>query len=94
MKKKSILLLLGVLLSLAQWGDTFAQCAMCRATVESNVSSGESTIGAGLNNGILYLMGLPYLLLAVVAFAWYRYSKKQSAQREKIASILRTRLSS
>lgn len=54
---------------------TMAQCAMCRATVENNVSSGESGIGAGLNAGILYLFAVPYLLFAVIAFFWYRSSK-------------------
>ncbi len=39
--------------------DVTAQCSMCRAVVENN----ESNIGQGLNNGILYLMAIPYALL-------------------------------
>jgi hypothetical protein len=43
-------------------------CAMCKAVVESGEGSGhifggEQSIGKGLNNGILYLMAVPYLLL-------------------------------
>ena len=38
----------------------FAQCAMCKSVVESNIEGG-SAIGAGLNDGILYLMAMPYI---------------------------------
>ena len=37
-----------------------AQCAMCRAVLESE--DGQST-AEGINNGILYLMVVPYLLI-------------------------------
>jgi ABC-type glycerol-3-phosphate transport system permease component len=39
-----------------------AQCAMCRATAESGNSNGQHVAG-GLNNAILYLMIIPYILL-------------------------------
>lgn len=58
----------------------FAQCAMCRASVENNVSNGETSIGAGLNNGILYLVVMPYLMAAIIGFLWYRSSKKKKAK--------------
>ncbi|WP_423191589.1 hypothetical protein [Cecembia calidifontis] len=58
----------------------YAQCAMCRATVENNVSNGETTIGAGLNAGILYLFAMPYLIAAVIGFLWYRAAKKRKAK--------------
>ncbi|MFD2202195.1 hypothetical protein [Shivajiella indica] len=54
-----------------------AQCAMCRASIENNVSNGETTIGAGLNTGILYLFSMPYLIAAVIGFLWYRHAKKR-----------------
>lgn len=60
-----------------------AQCAMCRATIENNVSTGNRTLGAGLNKGILYLMAMPYLTLAVLAFFWYKQSKKRQADMQK-----------
>ena len=59
---------------------SYAQCAMCRASVENNVSNGETTIGAGLNNGILYLFVMPYLMAAVIGFFWYRTAKKKKAK--------------
>lgn len=71
---KKILTLLPAFILLAS-ADLLAQCAMCRATVENNVSNGEIGIGAGLNFGILYLFVMPYLAIAVVGFLWYRKSK-------------------
>ncbi|GAA4443721.1 hypothetical protein GCM10023188_44660 [Pontibacter saemangeumensis] len=64
--------------------DAYSQCAMCRATVESNVGTGkghnhepESEVGSGLNTGILYLMVIPYLLIGTVGFLWYKNSRKK-----------------
>lgn len=57
-----------------------AQCAMCRATVESNTKTKANKIGSGLNAGILYLLATPYLAFAVVGFLWYRNSKKKHAK--------------
>ena len=71
---KSVLFSIAFLVSL-NYG--MAQCAMCRVTIENNVSNGDTTIGAGLNLGILYLFITPYLLIAVIGFLWYRHSKKR-----------------
>ena len=56
--------------------ETQAQCSMCKAVAESNASGGGS-VAEGLNNGILYLMAFPYVLMALVAFIWYRNKKSQ-----------------
>ena len=56
------------------------QCAMCRASVENNVSNGDASIGAGLNNGILYLVVMPYLMAGIIGYLWYRASKKKKAR--------------
>lgn len=60
--------------------SSFAQCAMCRASVENNVSNGDTSIGAGLNNGILYLFLMPYLIAATLGFFWYRTAKRKRAK--------------
>lgn len=64
--------------------DAFSQCAMCRATVESNVGTGskepENEVGSGLNTGILYLMIVPYLLIGTVGFLWYKNSRKNACK--------------
>jgi len=49
-----------------------AQCAMCRAVLESEV--GQET-AKGVNNGIVYLMVIPYVLIGGLAFYLYRYLK-------------------
>ncbi len=57
-----------------------AQCAMCRATVENNVSNGEVGIASNLNTGILYLFFAPYLVIGVVGYFWYKSSKKNASK--------------
>jgi hypothetical protein len=61
----SLLLLAALLLPLT----SEAQCAMCRAVLESeeNVSVAE-----GINNGIVYLMAIPYILIGALFFFIYR----------------------
>jgi hypothetical protein len=72
----TFLLLFGLLVHSA----TFAQCAMCRASVENNVSNGDTSIGAGLNNGILYLFLMPYLIAGTIGFFWYRAAKNKKSK--------------
>lgn len=69
--------------------STFAQCAMCRATIENNVSNGDVGIGAGLNFGILYLFVMPYLLIGTIAFFWYKNSKANAKKLELKRNITR-----
>jgi hypothetical protein len=45
---------------------------MCRATAETAAKHLDRGIGAGLNSGIIYLMGIPYMLLMTVAIVFYR----------------------
>lgn len=49
-----------------------AQCAMCRATAESSIEGDGYGIATGLNNGIIFLMGIPYILLAILFAVFYR----------------------
>ncbi|MDF2447753.1 MAG: rane protein [Bacteroidota bacterium] len=58
-----ILAILILLLILPEFAD--AQCAMCKASVESSQGQKNSVAG-GLNQGILYLMAVPYVLLAFI----------------------------
>lgn len=59
---------------------TYAQCAMCRASVENNVSNGDTSVAAGLNLGIMYLFVMPYLIAMVLGYFWYRNAKKRKAK--------------
>ena len=52
-----------------------AQCAMCRASLESE---GNTTKAEAVNDGIVYLMVIPYVLVGVVGVVVYRmYSKRK-----------------
>ncbi len=56
-----------------------AQCAMCRAALESEESGVQAE---AVNDGIVYLMAIPYLLVATIGYAVYRlkYGKKKEAK--------------
>ena len=49
--------------------DLSAQCAMCRAVLESG---SDTSAAEGINNGIVYLMAIPYILVGVVFYAVYK----------------------
>ncbi len=69
-------------------GETMAQCAMCRATLENNLSNGDPGIAAGINFGILYLFVAPYLAVAVVAFFWFKTTRSNAKKElERRAAI-------
>ena len=55
-----------------------AQCAMCKAVVEANLNEGGS-IGAGLNQGILYLMAMPYIAALLFGIFYYLQKRQPTA---------------
>ena len=71
MKSKLFILVLFLLLAIF---SAESQCAMCRAVLESD-ESGQAA--KGINNGIVYLMIFPYLLIAGVGYTIYRSRKKE-----------------
>ena len=75
MKKVKTLLTLLIMILLFLNTESNAQCAMCKAVVESNMEAG-SNIGKGLNAGILYLMSIPYLSIFFFGALWYFQNKK------------------
>ena len=64
-KKQLISFIIIVLIMLAFPDFAAAQCAMCKASVESSQGQANSVAG-GINKGILYLMAIPYLLLMFI----------------------------
>lgn len=70
MKKNIIFLLVFVFLISI---PVDAQCAMCRAVLESEEGGGAAK---GINNGIVYLMVFPYLLIGGVGYFIYKSRKK------------------
>lgn len=69
--KKVIILVFSLLIPILNW----AQCAMCRTQIKNNVSAGETSMAEGLNNGIMFLFFTPYVVVFVIIFLWYKYSK-------------------
>jgi hypothetical protein len=51
-----------------------AQCAMCRAAL---TSEGNKAKAAAVNDGIVYLMVIPYLLVGGIGYAVYRMRKNK-----------------
>ena len=70
MKKKISIGLLTIVLLLPELSE--AQCAMCRAVLESE---GNVEVAQAINNGIVYLMAIPYILVAVLFYFVYRKIK-------------------
>lgn len=54
-----------------------AQCAMCRAVLETEDGSKQAE---AVNDGIVYLMVFPYLLVAVIGYVIYRSRRKARVQ--------------
>ena len=53
--------------------ETYSQCSMCRAVLQSE--EGQAT-AKGINNGILYLMAIPYILVGIVGWKVIQILKK------------------
>jgi len=84
--KKHYFILVITLLILLLPNLTEAQCAMCKASVESSAGQKNSLAG-GINHGILYLMAIPYLLIAFIfrkqiVALWKNFRGKKVAEEE------------
>lgn len=49
-----------------------AQCAMCRAAIESGE---DQEVAKGINNGIIYLMAIPYILIGTLGYFIFKKLK-------------------
>ena len=78
MKKVLFLILVFILVSISIEVD--AQCSMCKAVLESNMQSGEQAVGKGINDGIIYIMFLPYILLGTVGYFMYKHYLKTNSE--------------
>ena len=62
-----------ILIYFFNFTDLFSQCAMCRAVLESQE---DQSVAASLNDGIIYLMAIPYIVAGVIGFLIYKKFKK------------------
>jgi len=80
MFKRTFLIGLCILsLSMVFSAPAKAQCSMCSLNAEQATKNG-NTQGKGLNNGILYLLAIPYVLVAGVGVIWYRNYRKRAVE--------------
>lgn len=84
--KKHYFILVIILLLVLLPNITEAQCAMCKASVQSSEGQKNSVAG-GINQGILYLMAIPYILLAFIfrkqlVTVWKVIRKKPVAEED------------
>ncbi|WP_167598133.1 hypothetical protein [Leeuwenhoekiella sp. ZYFB001] len=70
--KRFLLTVLFVVVSFA----ANAQCAMCRAVLESET---DNSMAEGVNNGIIYLAAIPYLLMG--GLIWFIYKSRKKANK-------------
>ena len=54
-----------------------AQCAMCRAVLETEEGGVKAE---AVNDGILYLMVFPYILVGILGYAIYRMKTKKKPE--------------
>lgn len=80
--EKIIKITFSILLTLILTVNSFAQCAMCSATIEANKVDGGNT-GAGINMGVGYLSFFPYLILTFFGVLFYKVYKKDKEQQEQ-----------
>jgi hypothetical protein len=72
--KQTSLFFMGLLIAFLLFPEQAeAQCSMCRAVLESE--EGQAT-AKGINDGIVYLMAMPYILVAGVGYVVYRMMYK------------------
>lgn len=75
-----------VLILLAFWSSPLAaQCAMCTKAAMDGMKDGATT-SAGINDGILYLLALPYVLFFSLAGVWFYLRRKARQQQEPVAA--------
>ena len=65
MRKPELVIVFFLILFLLSIDTGYSQCSMCRAVLQSE--EGQET-AKGINNGILYLMAIPYLLVGLVGW--------------------------
>jgi hypothetical protein len=81
----NLFLLVLLVLLFAQNEQAIAQCAMCKSNLEMARTNGGTSVGNTLNNGILYLLALPYLIACVFGFLYYRnYRLKKSNNNQSL----------
>ena len=63
---KRLFITLSLIVFFLPTGHITAQCAMCKQAAESTLEHQSDSMARSLNSGIVYLMIIPYLLIAFI----------------------------
>lgn len=77
MKKVIYFILFVLMLSASNAPVASAQCAMCTINAEQGAKNG-NTQTKGINNGVIYLMVMPYIMVAALGILWYKRYRNRS----------------
>jgi len=69
-----------IVLGILCYTEVSAQCAMCSLNAENSATNG-NTQGKGLNDGILFLLAIPYLIAIGIGLLWYKKYRKNSSKK-------------
>lgn len=70
---------IAILLFVLNFQISQAQCAMCRAVLESEEGGLKAE---AVNDGIVYLMAFPYVLIAIIGYVIYKMKYKPKKTTE------------
>ena len=77
--KSSMKILLVFLMTLFYSLGANAQCAMCRAVLETEEGGVKAE---AINDGIVYLMAFPYILVGIIGYIVYKSRQPKVAKTE------------
>ncbi|MGO1243234.1 MAG: hypothetical protein ACTMH4_04060 [Sphingobacterium sp.] len=77
---KKVVILLSMSIILLVSTNASAQCAMCSLNAENSTMNG-NTQGNGLNDGILFLLAIPYLIAVGIGILWYTKYRKSNSNK-------------
>ncbi len=66
MNRATRIVILIVLAVYSTAGSVMGQCAMCKQAASSSLDKDPTSLAKNLNTGILYLMAVPYILIAFI----------------------------
>ncbi|MDR6735664.1 MULTISPECIES: hypothetical protein [unclassified Sphingobacterium] len=81
-------LLLIFTLSCSAASVSYGQCAMCTLNAENGTKEGNMQ-GKGLNDGILFLLVIPYLAAAGLGYLWYKKYRKKNPVTKKFLNEIK-----
>lgn len=77
--KTFITTIVASIILLAVQTSGYAQCALCTKTAQQ---LGEKP-AQGLNSGILYLMLIPFILMGVIGYRWWKNNRHPLGDSDK-----------